>query len=133
MDLPKLTQKLESLSARKSFEPLNPVADTDVEGYLKNERENAIIAVIEEINKNVSQYWISIHYHMYKVFSLCPSSLGMDEGEISAHGYRNGRVPFKSNNNNNVFPRIICRSSNQLKATRSAACTPSGAMRRSVC
>jgi len=32
VDLPKLTQKLESLSARKSFEPLNPVADTDVEG-----------------------------------------------------------------------------------------------------
>lgn len=62
VDLPKLTQKLESLSARKSFEPLNPVADTDVEGYLKNERENAIIAVIEEINKNVSEYWISIHH-----------------------------------------------------------------------
>lgn len=98
VDLPKLTQKLESLSARKSFEPLNPVADTDVEGYLKNERENAIIAVIEEINKNVSEYWISIHYHMYKPFA-----------------------------------RITCRSSNQLNATRSAACTPSGAMRRSVC
>ncbi|XP_062141138.1 nuclear pore complex protein Nup93-1 [Drosophila sulfurigaster albostrigata] len=53
VDLPKLTQKLESLSARKSFEPLNPLADTDVEGYLKNERENAIIAVIEETNKNI--------------------------------------------------------------------------------
>lgn len=55
VDLPKLTQKLESLSARKSFEPLNPVSDTDVEGYLKNERENAIIAVIEETNINVRQ------------------------------------------------------------------------------
>ncbi|XP_034479428.1 nuclear pore complex protein Nup93-1 [Drosophila innubila] len=53
VDLPKLTQKLESLSARKSFEPLNPVSDTDVEGYLKNERENAIIAVIEETNVNI--------------------------------------------------------------------------------
>lgn len=70
VDLPKLTQKLESLSARKSFEPLNPVADTDVEGYLKNERENAIIAVIEEINKNVSEYWISIYYHIYMTFPL---------------------------------------------------------------
>ncbi|XP_030564508.1 nuclear pore complex protein Nup93-1 [Drosophila novamexicana] len=53
VDLPKLTQKLESLSARQSFEPLNPIADTDVEGYLKNERENAIIAVIEETNRNI--------------------------------------------------------------------------------
>ncbi|KAM8720320.1 hypothetical protein ACLKA7_006375 [Drosophila subpalustris] len=53
VDLPKLTQKLESLSARQSFEPLNPISDTDVEGYLKNERENAIIAVIEETNANI--------------------------------------------------------------------------------
>ncbi|KAH8398003.1 hypothetical protein KR222_009392 [Zaprionus bogoriensis] len=53
VDLPKLTQKLESLSARNSFEPLNPVADTDVEGYLKNERENAIVAVIEEMNQHI--------------------------------------------------------------------------------
>lgn len=70
MDLPKLTQKLESLSARKSFEPLNPVADTDVEGYLKNERENAIIAVIEEINKNVSEYWMNIYYYIYMAFTF---------------------------------------------------------------
>lgn len=54
VDLPKLTQKLETLSASQSFEPINPIGDTDVEGYLKNERENAIIAVIEETNKNVS-------------------------------------------------------------------------------
>ncbi|ALC48727.1 CG11092 [Drosophila busckii] len=53
VDLPKLAQKLELLSARKSFEPLNPIADTDVLGYLKNERENAIIAVIEETNRNI--------------------------------------------------------------------------------
>ncbi|EDW06480.1 nuclear pore complex protein Nup93-1 [Drosophila mojavensis] len=53
VDLPKLTQKLETLSASQSFEPINPIGDTDVEGYLKNERENAIIAVIEETNKNI--------------------------------------------------------------------------------
>ncbi|XP_017055454.1 nuclear pore complex protein Nup93-1 [Drosophila ficusphila] len=53
VDLPKLTQKLETLSARQSFEPLDPVADTDVQGYLKNERENAILSVIDETNRSI--------------------------------------------------------------------------------
>ncbi|EDV95252.1 nuclear pore complex protein Nup93-1 [Drosophila grimshawi] len=53
VDLPKLTQKVESLSARQSFEPLNPIADTDVDGFLKNVRNNAIIAIIEETNQNI--------------------------------------------------------------------------------
>ncbi|EDV33844.1 uncharacterized protein Dana_GF19214 [Drosophila ananassae] len=53
VDLPILSQKLESLSARKSFEPLDPVTDTDVQGYLKNERENAILSVIEETNRSI--------------------------------------------------------------------------------
>ncbi|EDX01629.1 nuclear pore complex protein Nup93-1 [Drosophila yakuba] len=53
VDLPKLTQKLETLSARQSFEPLDPVTDTDVHGYLKNERENAILSVIDETNRSI--------------------------------------------------------------------------------
>ncbi|XP_068159927.1 nuclear pore complex protein Nup93-1 [Drosophila tropicalis] len=53
VDLPKLTQKLESLSARRSFEPLDPVTDSDVKGYLKNERENAILSVIDETNRSI--------------------------------------------------------------------------------
>ncbi|KAH8254886.1 hypothetical protein KR038_007338 [Drosophila bunnanda] len=54
VDLPKMTQKLETLSARNFLEPLDPIQDTDVKGYLKNERENAILSVIEETNRNVS-------------------------------------------------------------------------------
>ncbi|XP_052858066.1 nuclear pore complex protein Nup93-1 [Drosophila gunungcola] len=53
VDLPKLTQKLDTLSARQSFEPLDPVTDTDVQGYLKNERENAILSVIDETNRSI--------------------------------------------------------------------------------
>jgi len=54
VDLPKLNQKLEALSARKTFEPLDVKADTDVRTFLKNERENAILSVIEDTKKNVS-------------------------------------------------------------------------------
>lgn len=52
IELPKISQKLESLSARKTFEPLDPIADTDVQGFLRNEKETAILSVIEEVHKN---------------------------------------------------------------------------------
>lgn len=50
--MPKISQKLESLSARKTFEPLEPISDTDVQGFLRNEKETAILSVIEEVHKN---------------------------------------------------------------------------------
>lgn len=52
IELPKISQKLESLSARKTFEPLDPIADTDIQGFLRNEKENAILSVIAEVHKN---------------------------------------------------------------------------------
>lgn len=55
IELPKISQKLESLSARKTFEPLDPIADTDIQGFLRNEKENAILSVIEEVHKNSYQ------------------------------------------------------------------------------
>ncbi|XP_055389893.1 nuclear pore complex protein Nup93-1 [Condylostylus longicornis] len=55
IDLPKISQKLETLSARKTFEPLDPITDTDIQSFLKNERENAILSVIEEVHKNSFQ------------------------------------------------------------------------------
>ncbi|KAH8359910.1 hypothetical protein KR093_009505 [Drosophila rubida] len=54
IDLPKLNQKLKALSTGKTFEPVEVAnADTDVSTFLKNERENAILSVIEDTNKNV--------------------------------------------------------------------------------
>ncbi|XP_002137929.2 nuclear pore complex protein Nup93-1-like [Drosophila pseudoobscura] len=67
IDLPKLTQKLEALNARNTFEPVDVVgADTDVCTFLKNERENAILSVIEDTNKNISetvskQKWVNLN------------------------------------------------------------------------
>ena len=52
-DIPKISQKLEGLSATKTFEPLEPVRETDIHGFLRNERENALLAVIEQARKNV--------------------------------------------------------------------------------
>ncbi|ELT94870.1 hypothetical protein CAPTEDRAFT_177509 [Capitella teleta] len=51
-DTGKVSQKLETLSSAKTFEPLEPVRDTDIQGFLRNERENALLAVIEQARKN---------------------------------------------------------------------------------
>nr|CAD7462914.1 unnamed protein product [Timema tahoe] len=51
VDLPKLSQKLDTLSTRKTFEPLEPVSDVDIQSFLKNEQENALLSIIEETNK----------------------------------------------------------------------------------
>lgn len=53
IDLPQISQKLNSLSARRTFEPLDPIADTDIVSYLRNEKENAILSIIEQVHKDV--------------------------------------------------------------------------------
>nr|CAD7575439.1 unnamed protein product [Timema californicum] len=52
VDLPKLSQKLDTLSTRKTFEPLEPMSDVDIQSFLKNEQENALLSIIEETNKS---------------------------------------------------------------------------------
>lgn len=51
-DVPKISQKLEGLSAVRTFDSLEPVRDTDIQGFLRNERENALLAVIEQTRNN---------------------------------------------------------------------------------
>lgn len=51
-DVPRLSEKLDRLDTAKTFEPLEPVRETDIQGFLRNERENAILSAIEEARKN---------------------------------------------------------------------------------
>ncbi|XP_063617418.1 nuclear pore complex protein Nup93-like [Cydia splendana] len=55
IDLQQISQKLDTLSSKRTFEPLQPIADSDVESFLKNERENAILSLIDEVNRNALQ------------------------------------------------------------------------------
>lgn len=64
-DIPKLSQRLETLNAAKTLEPLEPVWETDIEGFLRNERENTLLAVIEESKKSTfteadKRQWLSM-------------------------------------------------------------------------
>lgn len=55
IDVPKISKNLETLSSRKTFETLDPVYDTDIHSFLKNEKENAILSIIQDVNKSVSE------------------------------------------------------------------------------
>lgn len=45
--MPAISQKLSNLtSISASFEPIEPLRDTDVAGFLKNERENALLVIL---------------------------------------------------------------------------------------
>lgn len=65
IEIPKLSQRLESLNTTKTFEPIEPVVETDIQGFLKNERENSILATIEETKRRTFEeseklFWDSL-------------------------------------------------------------------------
>ena len=57
LDLPRVSHKLDVLSTITNFEPLEPIRETDIKGFLKNERENAILSVIEETRRMVIVFY----------------------------------------------------------------------------
>ena len=65
VELPKISQRLESLNTTKTFEPIEPVIETDIAGFLKNERENAILTIIEDSKRQTFEsiekmFWESL-------------------------------------------------------------------------
>ncbi|XP_055992174.1 nuclear pore complex protein Nup93 [Sorex fumeus] len=61
LDISHISQRLESLSAATTFEPLEPVKDTDIQGFLKNEKDNALLSAIEESRKRT--FAMAEEYH----------------------------------------------------------------------
>uniref|UniRef100_A0A0A9ZIC7 Nuclear pore protein n=1 Tax=Lygus hesperus TaxID=30085 RepID=A0A0A9ZIC7_LYGHE len=62
LDLPQVKQKLETLSSRRTFEPLDPVPITDIQSFLKNESENAILQLIESTHQTTFNHIGNLHY-----------------------------------------------------------------------
>lgn len=60
-DLQKVTQHLDSLSSSKKLTPIATIAETDIKGFLRTERENAIIRVIQEVNKSTIERTDLLH------------------------------------------------------------------------
>ncbi|XP_053556246.1 nuclear pore complex protein Nup93 [Bombina bombina] len=61
LDISHISQRLENLSAATTFEPLEPVKDTDIQGFLKNEKDNALLSAIEESRKRT--FAMAEEYH----------------------------------------------------------------------
>lgn len=66
IDLQQISQKLNSLSTRRTFEPLDPIADTDIESFLRNEKENAILSIIEQVQRDVWSNFCFLTTHFKK-------------------------------------------------------------------
>lgn len=47
IDLPKIVQKLESISTKRTFEPIEPIEDLDISGKLENEIRNRILSAFD--------------------------------------------------------------------------------------
>ena len=69
VDLPGMASKLDTLSATvtgadkdRAFAPIEPARDTDVAGFLSNERENAILSVIEETKRDTFENAERLHW-----------------------------------------------------------------------
>lgn len=54
VDLPHISNRLETLTTARTLQPLEALADTDIAAFLRNERENAIITAIEDSKRRVS-------------------------------------------------------------------------------
>ena len=53
VDLPHISNRLETLTTARTLQPLEALADTDIAAFLRNERENAIITAIEDSKHRV--------------------------------------------------------------------------------
>ena len=76
-DLQKVSQELDSLNAAKKMSTVEGIKDTDIQSFLRNERENAILSVIQEVKTSAyecveKQYWNNLksEWEDYKVKML---------------------------------------------------------------
>ncbi|ESN89906.1 hypothetical protein HELRODRAFT_91231 [Helobdella robusta] len=65
-DVSKSTQKLESLNRTKTFEPLEPIKDVDIQAFLKNEYENAVLTAVEHTKKKTFEEATEAHWEMHE-------------------------------------------------------------------
>ena len=82
LDVPRVAHKLDVLSTITNFEPLEPIRETDIKGFLKNERENAILSVIEETRRTVNPLVLftldlcSLNVKCYRVLTMLNKCIG---------------------------------------------------------
>ena len=70
VDLPRIQQQLQSLTSAHAAAaqsgslagPLEPIRDTDIAGFLRNERENALLSVIEETRRDTFEHVEKMHW-----------------------------------------------------------------------
>lgn len=70
IDLPKIVQKLELISTKRTFEPIEPVDDLDIENLLQNEIRNKILVAFDSGYNEVP--------FLYNLFHIIINSIFLD-------------------------------------------------------
>ncbi|RDD47272.1 Nuclear pore complex protein Nup93 [Trichoplax sp. H2] len=55
VDLTDLDQDVDILATSANLHPLEPISDSDIQGFIRNERENAMLSAIEEARRNTME------------------------------------------------------------------------------
>lgn len=82
-DTEKLQVKLSRVELKDSFEPIEPLHETDLEGYLQHEHEMLLLTAIEEAKKEVCVTWNS-HSKCCSTFASLPLPISFGDGTISS-------------------------------------------------
>ncbi len=54
----RLSRDLNAINIKTTFEPLEPLVETDLDGYLKHEQDMIVLTAIEESKKEVNNRYL---------------------------------------------------------------------------
>jgi nuclear pore complex protein Nup93 len=91
VDAPAVAHSIAGLNTTNTFQPLNPLHDTDVAGFLRHTHEQTLISVIEESRRQAElDFYENINHRMMKDWEARKrkifEELGVPKGVSSADG-----------------------------------------------
>lgn len=91
VDAPALAHSIAGLNTSNTFQPLNPLHDTDVAGFLRHTHEQTLISAIEESRRQAElDFYENINHRMMKDWEARKrkifEELGVPRGVSSADG-----------------------------------------------
>lgn len=121
-----LGKTIDGVDLRGTFEPLQPLQDTDVEGYLKHEHEQSIIASIEEGRRQTIQ-------DFYQILDRSMRQNWEDQKELLFEELARHQPPSSTDGGNllSVFPTNSSINNPTSEAANSPNSSPEHTSRKS--
>jgi hypothetical protein len=68
-----LERRLNSIALKSTFEPLEPLCDTDIEGFLQHDHDMIILTAVEEVHTLLLPYVVGIGKQYSRTWASCLS------------------------------------------------------------